>query len=318
MVPIMGPHARNAAVSEQVTAVYQTDLPGLIHRGKVRDLYDLGDRLMVVASDRISAFDVVMAEPVPGKGAILTRMSRFWFETLPAAAPHHLDYVVGAGRVPAGYEPWVDQLRDRAMVCRKAQVVPVECVVRGYIVGGGWKEYQQSGRVSGVALPAGLKLADQLPEPIFTPSTKATAGHDEPISFERACDEAQRFLDGLDGGDGAALMERIRRRSLALYTQAAAYARRRGIILADTKFEFGLCRGELLLVDEVLTPDSSRYWPADSWRPGENPASFDKQFLRDYLNGLDWNKQPPPPTIPADILDRTRRRYEEACALLAG
>ena len=305
-------------MTEQTTAVYQTDFPRLVHRGKVRDLYDLGDRLMVVASDRISAFDVVMAQPVPGKGAILTRMSRFWFETLPAAAPHHLDYVVSADRVPAGYEPWADQLRDRAMVCRKAQVVPVECVVRGYIVGGGWKEYQETGCVSGIALPAGLRLAEQLPEPIFTPSTKATSGHDEPISFERACAQTQRFLDNLGGGDGMELMEHIRRRSLDIYTQAAAYARKRGIILADTKFEFGLCNGKLLLVDEVLTPDSSRYWPTESWRPGENPASFDKQFLRDYLNSLDWNKQPPPPPIPDDIIERTRRRYEEACALLLG
>jgi phosphoribosylaminoimidazole-succinocarboxamide synthase len=297
------------------TAVYRTELPGLIRRGKVRDIYDLGDALMIVASDRISAFDVVMDQPVTGKGVVLTQLSRFWLETLPSCSPHHLQYVVDRDRVPSGYENHIDQLRGRAMVCTKADVIPVECVVRGYIVGGGWKEYQQTGRVSGVDLPAGLRLADRLPEPIFTPSTKADDGHDEPISFELACE--------LAGGDA---MRAARDRSLQIYKQAAAYAAERGIILADTKFEFGVRRagtpappsGQMLLVDEVLTPDSSRFWPADRWNPGQNPPSFDKQFLRDYLETLDWNKQPPPPSLPERIVSQTRQRYLEAYRLICG
>jgi len=288
-------------------AVLRTDLPGLISNGKVRDLYDLGDRLMIVATDRISAFDVVMDQPVPGKGIVLTRLSQFWFETLAACRPHHLDYVVDATHVPPGYAAHADLLAGRAMVCRKADVLPIECVVRGHLVGGGWKEYQQSGTVSGVALPAGLRLAERLPEPIFTPSTKAASGHDLPISFEQA---AERI-----GHDLAAA---ARKRSLAIYNEAAALAEQRGLILADTKFEFGLVDGALLLVDEVLTPDSSRFWPADAWQPGHNPPSFDKQFLRDYLETLDWPKQPPPPTIPPEILEQTAARYREAYARLTG
>lgn len=289
------------------TAVLRTDMPGLINIGKVRDIYDLGDRLMIVATDRISAFDVVMDQPIPGKGIVLTRLSQFWFETLAAARPHHLDYVVETSRVPAGYEAYRDMLAGRAMVCRKAEVLPIECVVRGYLVGDGWKEYQQTGTVSGVRLPAGLRLAVRLPEPIFTPSTKATSGHDEPISFEQAAERV--------GHDLAAA---VRERSLAIYNEAAALAERRGLILADTKFEFGLVDGDLALVDEVLTPDSSRFWPADAWRPGQNPPSFDKQFLRDYLETLDWPKQPPPPTIPPEILEQTAARYHEAYQRLTG
>lgn len=286
-------------------AVARTELPGLIARGKVRDIYDLGERLMIVATDRISAFDVVMNEPVPGKGELLTRMSRFWLERLPAAAPHHLDYVVTPQRVPAGYERHVAELAGRAMVVRKARVVPIECVARGYIVGGGWKEYQQAGQVSGIRLPAGLRLAERLPEPLFTPSTKAAAGHDEPISFEHACEIA-----------GRAVMEEARRRTLAIYAQAAQHAESRGIIIADTKFEFGLIGDELVLIDEVLTPDSSRFWPAAEYRVGSNPPSFDKQFLRDYLERINWNKQPPPPPIPTEIIAQTRARYAEAARLL--
>lgn len=307
-----------------VTAVFETDLPGRIGRGKVRDIYDLGDRLMIVASDRISAFDVVMEQPVPGKGVVLTQMSRFWLETLRNAAPHHLDYVVSRQRVPAGFESHADTLAGRAMVCRKAAVLPVECVARGYIVGGGWSEYQQTGRVSGIALPPGLRLADRLPQPLFTPSTKAASGHDEPISFERACEIAHAFLK--DAGpaatvrfaDGRALLNAARDRTLAIYQEAAEYALARGIIVADTKFEFGLIEGELTLVDEVLTPDSSRFWPADAWQPGRNPPSFDKQFLRDYLNTLDWDKTYPPPRIPEPILAQTAERYREAYRLLTG
>lgn len=305
-------------------AIYRTDMRGLISRGKVRDIYDLGDRLMIVASDRISAFDVVMDQPVPGKGIVLTGLTRFWLESLRSAQPHHLDYVVQPGRIPRGYEEHADTLSGRAMVCRKAQVLPVECVVRGYVAGGGWKEYQQTGSVSGIALPRGLRLADRLPEPLFTPSTKAVNGHDEPISFERACDEAEAFLRA--GArqparnplhDGRALMSLARERALAIYSEAAAYAESCGIIVADTKFEFGLIDGELALIDEVLTPDSSRFWPRDSWRPGVNPPSFDKQFLRDYLDGLDWPKSPPPPRIPDDILEKTAQRYREAHERLA-
>ncbi|MCG3126291.1 MAG: Phosphoribosylaminoimidazole-succinocarboxamide synthase [Phycisphaerae bacterium] len=290
-----------------IDAIRETHLPGLVKRGKVRDLYDLGDRLMIVASDRISAFDVVMDQPIPDKGAVLTRLTKFWLTHLPACAPHHLDYVVSGGRVPAGYSEAADMLAERAMVVRKAAVLPVECVVRGYLVGGGWKEYTATGRVSGVELPRGMAIAQQLSEPIFTPSTKAEHGHDEAITFERACELA-----------GERWMVEARRRSLAIYSQAAELAACRGIILADSKFEFGVTDGELLLVDEVLTPDSSRFWPAESYRVGSNPPSFDKQYLRDYLESLDWPKRPPPPAIPAGVIEQTRRRYVEAYERLSG
>jgi phosphoribosylaminoimidazole-succinocarboxamide synthase len=309
-------------------AVHKTTLPRLLSRGKVRDLYDLGDRLMIVATDRISAFDVVMDQPVPGKGIVLTQMSAFWLETLPSCAPHHLDYVVGQGRVPSGYEEHVEQLRGRAMVVRKAAVLPVECVVRGYIAGGGWREYQETGCVSGIKLPAGLKLADKLPAPLFTPSTKATGEHDQPISFDQAGEIAEDFCNQMRsdlppwlvarsaGAPGRALMDAACARAIQIYTEAARHAETHGMILADTKFEFGICAGELLLIDEVLTPDSSRFWPADEWEPGKNPPSFDKQFLRDYLNTLDWPKRPPPPPIPDEIIAQTRARYLEAFRLL--
>lgn len=312
--------------------VFETSLPGLTYRGKVRDIYDLGARLMIVASDRISAFDVIMGQPVPGKGALLTRLSEFWLRSLPACAPHHLDYVVDDSRCPEEYRAQVALLRDRAMIVRKAAVIPIECVVRGYVVGGGWKEYQACGSISGVALPAGLKLADKLPEPIFTPSTKAAHGHDEPISFDDSCravaaslsDELRERILATFGAVRSAdvhaaargLMETVRDRALTIYAQAAQHAASRGIILADTKFEFGLAhaaRGvDLLLVDEALTPDSSRFWPADQWRPGVNPPSFDKQYLRDYLETLAWPKTPPPPPIPPRIIEQTQRRYREA------
>lgn len=316
-------------------AVRYTDMLGLKARGKVRDIYDLGDRLMIVASDRISAFDVVMDDPVPGKGRLLTQMSKFWLETLPACTPHHLDYVVSRDRVPAGYEQFAEQLDGRSMVVKKAVVLPIECVVRGYIVGGGWKEYQQVGAISGIKLPAGLRLADKLPEPIFTPSTKAASGHDEPISFDRACEILQgptpqaspswfpammAKVVPFDREYGRRLMMEARNRSLAIYAQAAQHAAARGIIIADTKFEFGLHVGpertELILIDEALTPDSSRFWPADAWQPGTNPPSYDKQFLRDYLETLTWQKLPPPPPIPADVIERTLAKYREACERL--
>ncbi len=288
-------------------AVYTTELPGLRARGKVRDLYDLGEKLMIVASDRISAYDVVMNEPIAGKGVVLTQLTRYWLETLPACAPHHLDYVVDHAHVPDGLDQYADVLHGRAMGVKRADVLPVECVVRGYLVGGGWKEYQQCGSVSGVKLPAGFQNAQKLAEPIFTPSTKADVGHDEAISFERACELAGRDW-----------MIAARDRSLAIYRQGAELAESRGIILADTKFEFGVLDGELLLVDEVLTPDSSRFGPADEYEPGRNPPSFDKQFLRDYLSSLSWNKQPPPPALPNEILQQTAARYFEAYRRITG
>ncbi|MGD8451983.1 MAG: phosphoribosylaminoimidazolesuccinocarboxamide synthase [Phycisphaerae bacterium] len=307
-------------MNEQRTAVAVTDLPGLRNRGKVRDVYDLGQSLMIVATDRISAFDVVMNEPVPDKGVVLTAMTQFWLETLPACAANHLEYVVGPGHVPPGYEQHAAQLNGRAMVVRKASVLPVECVVRGYLVGGGWKEYRGCGSVSGVQLPAGLRLAEKLAEPIFTPSTKATDGHDEPISFEQACATAAEFMmaGGAAPGAGEALMRAARQRSLEIYRQARDYAQQRGIIIADTKFEFGVWRNQLLLIDEVLTPDSSRFWPATDYEVGRTPASFDKQYLRDYLAETGWNKHPPPPPLPDEVVKHTRARYLEAYRLLTG
>ena len=307
-------------MSKTPAAIAGTELPNLINRGKVRDLYDLGAALMIVATDRISAFDVVMDEPVPGKGVVLTELTRFWLETLPACTPHHLDYVVSAKRVPTGYEGYAEMLSGRAMVVKKAAVLPIECVVRGYLAGGGWQEYQTSGSVSGIELPSGLQQAQELPEPIFTPSTKATNGHDQPISFDEAIKTAKQFMlaRGATPGAGKALMTEIRQRTLDLYRQAREYAERRGIIIADTKFEFGLWNNQLLLIDEVLTPDSSRFWPADQYRIGKNPPSFDKQFLRDYLSGLDWDQVPPPPEIPTRIITQIRQRYLEAYNLLTG
>jgi len=302
------------------TPVFRTDLPELVRRGKVRDVYRAGARLLIVATDRISAFDVVMDQPVPGKGVLLTRMSEYWLRTLPACTPHHLDYVVTEEHVPEGYEPFVDQLVGRAMVVKRVDILPIECIVRGYLVGGGWKEYQATGTVGGLRLPTGLPKADKLPEPLFTPSTKTEVGHDEPVSFEDAIDIVNRFLTTKRGATQSArdLLERARSRSIALYQQAAAHAEPRGILIADTKFEFGLYNGELLLADEVLTPDSSRFWPADQYRPGQDPPSFDKQFLRDYLESLHWDKRPPPPPLPPDIIAKTRERYEAACRLLTG
>ncbi len=290
------------------SALYQTDLPNLTSRGKVRDMYASGDEIFVVASDRISAFDVVMEQPIPGKGIVLTQLSKFWLETLKACRPHHLIEVVDErSELPPGLADGRGQLQHRTMRCHKAEVLPVECVVRGYIVGGGWKEYQQSGTVSGIRLPAGMQLAQQFDEPLFTPSTKAEVGHDEPISFEQCVETI-----------GADLAHEVRARALAIYGEGRAYAAERGIILADTKFEFGLRDGELILIDEVLTPDSSRFWPADAWQPGENPPSFDKQYLRDWLNTLDWDKNPPPPAIPDEVLVQTGARYVEAYEKITG
>jgi len=282
--------------------------PGrLVKRGKVRDVYQAPEgRLLVVASDRISAFDVVLDPGVPGKGIVLTQLSNFWFGTLSAVVPNHL-VATELAEFPPPFrgEPL---LAGRACLVKALGIVPVECVVRGFIVGSGWKEYQATGSVCGVRLPAGLRQADRLPEPIFTPSTKAEVGHDENISFDEVV--------GLVGGPVA---ERVRDVSLDLYRRAAALAEERGIVIADTKFEFGLdSGGEVVWADEALTPDSSRFWPADRYRPGSNPPSFDKQFVRDWLERSGWDKQPPAPTLPPDVVASTRALYHEAYRRLTG
>lgn len=290
----------------QHSVVLQTSIPGFpVRRGKVRDVYDLGDKLLIVASDRISAFDVVMPNGIPCKGEVLTRISQFWFGRLKGVAHHLIELI--EGRAPAGFEPHLDQLRGRSMLVRKMNVVPIECVVRGYITGSGWKEYQKSGKVCGITLPAGLRQCDQLPEPIFTPATKADEGHDENISFEQACQIV-----------GTEIMTALRDRSIAVYRDAAAYARQRGVIIADTKFEWGIDGEEIILVDEVLTPDSSRFWPADQYAPGHDQPSFDKQYVRNYLETLDWDKTPPGPTLPDDVVAHTSAKYIEAYEKLTG
>ena len=287
-----------------MTALLQSSLRSLplLSRGKVRENYAVGDgRMLMVATDRISAFDVIMAEPIPGKGEILTRMARFWFGLLHDVVPNHL-LEVDPETVVAPDER--DQVRGRAMVVKRLRPLPVEAVVRGYLAGSGWKDYQTSGAVCGVALPAGLKLASKLPSPIFTPATKAELGeHDENISFAQ-----------MEQAIGADLAARVRDVSITLYQRAADYAATRGILIADTKFEFGLDEnGTLTLMDEVLTPDSSRFWPADTWMEGSSPPSFDKQFLRDWLEGVPgWGKQPPPPPLPAEVIEQTTARYREA------
>ena len=275
-----------------------------VRRGKVRDVYDLGDEILLVATDRISAYDVVLPTPIPGKGAMLTRISRFWFSFFQATFPHHLIEVV-EDRAPPGLDEHLPQLRGRTMRCRKTQVVPIECVVRGYLAGSGWIDYQRSSAVCGLSLPAGLKQCDRLPEPIFTPATKADEGHDENISFEQACEQV-----------GEPCMNLLRDRSIDLYNRAAAYARERGIIIADTKFEWGLRDGDFLLIDEVLTPDSSRFWPVDAYEPGRDQESFDKQYVRNYLTTLveegRWDKTPPGPELPPEIVGNTASKYSEA------
>lgn len=286
--------------------VLETNFPGhAVRRGKVRDVYDLGDKLLFVASDRISAFDVVMPNGIPCKGEVLTRISEFWFSRM-KGVDHHLIEVV-EDRAPAGFEDYLDQLRGRAMLVRKLKVIPIECVVRGYITGSGWKEYQHDGTVCGINLPAGLRQCDQLPEPIFTPATKEETGHDENISFER-----------MSGIVGDKLAADLRERSIAVYADAAAYARQRGVIIADTKFEWALDGDQLVLVDEVLTPDSSRFWPADVYEPGHDQPSFDKQYVRNYLETLDWDKTPPGPTLPDEVVAGTSAKYIEAYEKITG
>lgn len=285
-------------------ALYQSNLSSLplIGRGKVRDLYQVGvDHLLVVASDRLSAFDVVLPQPIPGKGEVLTRVSNFWFARTSRLVPNHLAQVPVAAVITDPVE--LAQLGDRAMVVRRLKPLPVEAIVRGYLIGSGWKDYQRTGTICGIALPRGLRQADRLPEAIYTPSTKADLGsHDENVDFAHTVD-----LLGQD------LAEQVRDISLAIYTDCAAYADARGIIIADTKFEFGLDeQGKVHLIDELLTPDSSRFWPADQYSPGTSPPSFDKQFVRDYLETLAWDKRPPGPELPQAIIDRTAHKYREA------
>jgi phosphoribosylaminoimidazole-succinocarboxamide synthase len=288
------------------TVIAQTNFPGLNlrARGKVRDIYELGDRLLIVATDRLSAFDVVLPTPIPDKGRVLTQLSLFWFEKLADVVPNH---VISASNFSGELAPFAQQLEGRAMLVRRTDPVPIECVVRGYISGSGWKEYQKSGAVCGISLPAGLHESDKLPEPIFTPSTKATTGHDENISFDETVARV-----------GLPLAGKLRDVSLTIYRKASEHAAARGIIIADTKFEFGLLNGELIWIDEALTPDSSRFWPADQYSPGKAQPSFDKQYVRDYLERIGWNKQPPGPTLPPDVVAATRDKYREAYRSVTG
>jgi len=283
------------------------ELPGIrkINQGKVREVFELDDTLLMVATDRISAFDVVLPNTIPDKGKVLTQISAFWFDHLAHIVPNHVVSTRFADFPPVIHS--FEELDGRSMIVRKCQTVPIECVVRGYLAGSGWKEYRQNGMVCGIPLPPGLREADELPTPIFTPSTKAASGHDENISFERTVE--------LVGGETA---DTLRDFSLKIYGWAREYARTKGIIIADTKFEFGWHGSQLLLIDEVLTPDSSRFWPADEYEPGRPQPSFDKQFIRDYLESLDWDKTPPGPQLPDAIVEATTRRYREAYSRLTG
>ena len=292
--------------SPQMTVISQTDFPGLKlrGRGKVRDIYEVGDKLLIVATDRLSAFDVVLPTPIPDKGKVLTQISLFWFDTLANIIPNH---VLSAKDFTGELAPYAAALQGRAMVVRKTEPLPVECVVRGYISGSGWKDYQKTGAICGISLPPGLRESDKLPKPIFTPSTKATTGHDENISFEETVAQI-----------GRPLAEKIRDTSLEIYQQASDRASKHGIIIADTKFEFGLIGDELIWIDEALTPDSSRFWPADQYSPGQAQPSFDKQYVRDYLERIGWNKQAPGPELPGDVVKATQAKYREAYAKVTG
>lgn len=275
-------------------------------RGKVRDVYSVGDNLLIVATDRISAFDYILATGIEDKGRVLTQLSVFWFDFLRDLVPTHF-LTANVEEYPQGLRAFRDQLEGRSMVVRRAKMLDVECVARGYVVGSGWKDYQRTGAICGIQLPAGLIECSQLPQPIFTPATKAQSGHDENISFEEAAKAV--------GDDVAA---QLRDLTLAIYRRAAAYARTRGILLADTKFEFGFVDGKLTLADEVLTPDSSRFWPADQYEPGHAQPSFDKQYVREYLEEIRWNKQPPAPGLPPEVAARTSEKYREAYRILTG
>jgi phosphoribosylaminoimidazole-succinocarboxamide synthase len=289
-------------------ALFESQIRSLprIGKGKVRDIYAVGeDKMLIVVSDRLSAFDVVMSDPIPDKGRVLNEMAAFWFERLGHIVPNQLTGVDPESVVAADERP---QVRGRAMVVKKLKPLPIEAVVRGYIIGSGWKDYQKTGRICGIELPKGLQQAEELPEPIFTPATKAASGHDENISFT----QCEKLV-------GRELAAKVRDIAIRLYREAAEYAAQRGIIIADTKFEFGLNESnELVLIDEVLTADSSRFWPADSYRVGISPPSFDKQYVRDYLETLDWNKEPPAPKLPHDVIERTSEKYREALYRLSG
>ncbi|MCL6589210.1 MAG: phosphoribosylaminoimidazolesuccinocarboxamide synthase [Firmicutes bacterium] len=278
----------------------------LVGRGKVRDIYDLGQQLLIVATDRISAFDVVFAEPVPAKGQVLTGLSGYWFGKTAADFPNHL-ITMEVGEIPGLTAKERELLRGRSMLVKKGEVVPVECVARGYLAGSGWKEYQTAGSVTGVKLPPGLLESSKLPEPIFTPTTKESAGHDQPITFSE-----------LEAKVGAGLAAQLREYSLALYELAAQQAEKNGIIIADTKFEFAFIDGKLTVIDEIFTPDSSRFWPKDSYAPGRPQPSFDKQYVRDYLETLNWNKQPPAPPLPEEVVQKTSEKYLEAYRRITG
>ena len=288
------------------TALLTTSIAGYAKRsGKVRDIYEVGDRLVIVATDRISAYDVVMPNGIPDKGRVLTQISLFWFDKLGELTPHH---VISSALKDLPEELRSEELDGRFMLCRKCTVVPIECVVRGYLAGSGWREYQKSQSVCGIVLPSGLKQCSKLPAPIFTPATKAASGHDENISQERVAE--------LVGEETAA---ELRARSISVYTAAAEYAAERGVVIADTKFEWGKTDdGELILIDEALTPDSSRFWPADNYKPGRDQASFDKQFVRNYLDKIKFNRRPPAPVLPTNIVHKTREKYIEAYTLLTG
>jgi len=294
--------------SAQSQIILETDLPGVERhaRGKVRDVYGVDGRLLIVATDRISAFDYILATGIPNKGRVLTQLSIFWFDYLRELTPTHF-LTARVEDYPPPLARFGDQLEGRSMLVKRARMVDIECVARGYLAGSGWKEYREQGTVCGIHLPAGLRESDRLPEPIFTPATKAQSGHDENISFEH--------MSSLIGTDLAA---RLRDLTLAIYTRAARYAETRGIIIADTKFEFGFVGDELVLGDEVLTPDSSRFWPADTYQPGGPQFSYDKQFVRDYLESIRWNKQPPAPALPDEVAARTSEKYRQAFSTLTG
>jgi phosphoribosylaminoimidazole-succinocarboxamide synthase len=288
--------------------ILNTELPGIQKhaQGKVRDVYYVDGRLLIVATDRISAFDYILPTGIPDKGRVLTQLSIFWFDFLKEVTPTHF-LTANVDEYPASLRPYADQLAGRSMLVKRAEMVEIECVARGYLAGSGWKEYQAQGTVCGIPLPAGLRESDRLPAPIFTPSTKATSGHDQNISFETMCSVV-----------GAELGARLRDLTLEIYSRAAAYAETKGVIIADTKFEFGHVDGELVLGDEVLTPDSSRFWPADSYRPGGAQFSYDKQYVRDYLESIHWDKKPPAPPLPDEVAGKTSEKYKQAYYVLTG
>jgi len=292
------------------TAIKQTEFSDmtLLHRGKVRDIYDFDDKLLIVTTDRLSAFDVVMEDPIPDKGKVLTQISLFWFEKMKSVIQNHI-VTADVSQMPQECQAYANELDKRAMLVKKTKPLPVECVVRGYISGSGWKSYQKSQDICGIKLPPGLKESDKLPEPIFTPSTKAEQGeHDENISFEKVIDIL-----------GKSMAEQIKSLTLSIYEEGRKWADEKGIIIADTKFEFGtLDNGELILIDEVMTPDSSRFWPKDQYQPGGPQFSYDKQYVRDYLEGLDWNKKAPSPKLPLEVIENTRKKYIEALTRLTG